>query len=246
MPRKHLIASGINKKQQQQAKVWMKCAKEIKAAAKVGGPNPEANPRLKAAIDRALQANLSRESIQKNIQGANKDTNKLSELIYEGYGPNGLAIMIKVLTDNENRSISSLRGYFSKLKGQISKPNSVKMIFSELGQIVIEKTKASYDNLLELISLCPNLQSDDIVDFKDDDENAFELLTSISAFYIVKDYLIENNIELYSAEIKMIPNSSSLVNINQEQYALLERFINSCEDDDDVQWVVHNLNEVLE
>ncbi len=246
MPRKHLIASGINKKQQQQAKVWMKCAKEIKAAAKMGGPNPEANPRLKAAIDRALQANLSRDSIQKNIQGANKDADKLVELVYEGYGPNGLAIMVKVLTDNENRSISALRGYFSKLKGQISKPNSVKMIFSELGQFIIEKSKATDESILEAIAEASNVNDSDIVDLKDDDETAYELLVEPKAFFDIKEVLTNKGIELYNAEIKLIPDSNSLVDLNEEQYALLERFIESCEDDDDVQWVVHNLNEVLE
>ncbi|RCT49462.1 YebC/PmpR family DNA-binding transcriptional regulator, partial [Ureaplasma parvum] len=98
MPRKHLIASGINKKQQQQAKSWMKSAKEIKAAAKMGGPNPEANPRLKVAIERALNNNLSRDSIERNINGASKDADNLKELTYEGYGPNGLAIIVRALT----------------------------------------------------------------------------------------------------------------------------------------------------
>ena len=83
----------------------MKCAKEIKAAAKVGGPNPDANPRLKAAIKRALQNNLSRDSIQKNINGASKDSESLKEIFYEGYGPKGIAIIVKALTDNEQKTL---------------------------------------------------------------------------------------------------------------------------------------------
>lgn len=238
MPRKHLIASGINKKQQQQAKIWMKCAKEIKAAAKVGGPNPDTNPRLKAAIDKALQNNLSRESIQKNINGSNKDADKLNELTYEGYGPNGLAIIVKVLTDNENRAISAIRGYFSKLKGNIAKPNSVTMLFDQLGQIIIEKKQINENDLLNMVL------DFDIVDLKTDDDLAYELLVNPSDFYSLKNKLIENNITIYDSEIKLIPNTT--VDLNKDQYTLLERFEQQCEDDDDIQWVVTNLNEIIE
>ena len=148
MPRKHLIASGINKKQQMQAKIWMKLAKEIKAAAKVGGPNPEANPRLKAAIDKALQNNLSRESIDKNINGSQKDASALMDLEYEGYGPNGLGVIVKALTDNENRTVSALRGYFTKLDGKIAKQNSVKTNFNYSGEIILDKENLTEDKLI--------------------------------------------------------------------------------------------------
>jgi len=123
----------------------MKCAKEIKAAAKMGGPNPEANSRLKVAIERALNNNLSRDSIERNINGASKDIDNLKELTYEGYGPNGLAIIVRALTDNEQRTISAIRGYFSKLQGQIAKPNSVSMLFNECGQLLINKETKSLD-----------------------------------------------------------------------------------------------------
>lgn len=205
----------------------MKCAKEIKAAAKVGGPNPDTNPRLKAAIDKALQNNLSRDSIQKNINGSNKDADKLKELTYEGYGPAGLAIIVKVLTDNENRAISALRGYFSKLKGNIAKPNSVTMLFDQLGQIIIEKSQINENDLLNLVL------EFNIHDLKSDDELAFELLADPKDFYDIKTKLTENNIAIYDSEIKLIPNST--VDLTQEQYTLLERFEQQCEDDDDIQ-----------
>ena len=237
MPRKHLIASGINKKQQQQAKVWMKCAKEIKAAAKSGGVNPEANPRLKAAIHRALQANLSRDSIERNINGASKEADKLKELTYEGYGPNGLAIIVKCLTDNENRTISNLRGYFSKLKGQITKPGAVKMLFDELGQFIIEKDKSDENKILETV------MNYDVVDLKSDDEQAYELLVTPNAFFDVKNTLDHASINVFSSEIKLIPNS--IVNLSEDENSLLERFESQCDDDDDILWVVHNLGEII-
>ncbi len=237
MPRKHLIASSINKKQQQQSKVALKCVREIKAAVKVGGPNPEANPRLKAAISRALENNLTRETIQRNISNC-KDSEVLKELMYEGYGPRGLAIIIKALTDNEQRTVSNIRGYFSKLKGELSKPNSVKMLFNEYGQFIIAKNdQISEDKILEL-TLNYN-----VVDLQHD-ESAFELLVMPEDFYNVKNLLTENsNLKILSSEIKLIPQT--FVDVTEAEDALLQRFIDTCEDDDDIQWVVTNVGDIL-
>lgn len=237
MPRKHLIASSINKKQQQQSKVALKCVREIKAAVKVGGPNPEANPRLKAAISRALENNLTRETIQRNISNC-KDSEVLKELMYEGYGPRGLAIIIKALTDNEQRTVSNIRGYFSKLKGELSKPNSVKMLFNEYGQFIIAKNdQISEDKILEL-TLNYN-----VVDLQHD-ESAFELLVMPEDFYNVKNLLTENsNFQILSSEIKLIPQT--FVDVTEAEDALLQRFIDTCEDDDDIQWVVTNVGDIL-
>lgn len=237
MPRKHLIASSINKKQQQQSKVALKCVREIKAAVKVGGPNPEANPRLKAAISRALENNLTRETIQRNISNC-KDSEVLKELMYEGYGPRGLAIIIKALTDNEQRTVSNIRGYFSKLKGELSKPNSVKMLFNEYGQFIIAKNdQISEDKILEL-TLNYN-----VVDLQHD-ESAFELLVMPEDFYNLKYLLTENsNLKILSSEIKLIPQT--FVDVTEAEDALLQRFIDTCEDDDDIQWVVTNVGDIL-
>lgn len=235
MPRKHLIASGINKKQQQQAKIWMKCAKEIKAAAKMGGPNPEANPRLKAAIVRALQNNLSRDSIEKNINGANKDASTLKELYYEGYGPNGMGIIIKAVTDNEQRTISAIRGYFSKLHGNIAKPNSVMIHFDERSEFVIDKSLFNEDQILEAT------MDSEIIDLIDD-EDCFVIIAKPQEFTKINDLLEKANITSLSSEIRYIPQNT--VQINQEQKILYDRFINACDDDDDIQWVVTNCENV--
>lgn len=234
MPRKHLIASGINKKQQQQSKIWMKCAKEIKAAAKVGGPNPDANPRLKAAIQRALQNNLSRDSIQKNINGASKDSESLKEIFYEGYGPKGIAIIVKALTDNEQRTISNVRGYFSKLHGEISKPNSVKMLFNEYGVFLISKSNIDENKILELTMDCNVV---DVIDY----DSYYELLVETQDFYKVKNIFDEHSIQIESFEIKHIPIDE--IEISDEDKTKLDRFFDSCEDDDDVQIVISNVKD---
>ncbi|MDU3864768.1 YebC/PmpR family DNA-binding transcriptional regulator [Ureaplasma urealyticum] len=236
MPRKHLIASGINKKQQQQAKIWMKCAKEIKAAAKMGGPNSEANPRLKVAIERALNNNLSRDSIERNINGASKDADNLKELTYEGYGPNGLAIIVRALTDNEQRTISAVRGYFSKLQGQIAKPNSVSMLFNEYGQLLIDKKTKTLDEWFEL------LVDQDIVDINEDDE-IIEILVQPKDFSATKLILENNNANIQSAEIKLIP--TDFISLDDHARERLVRFVNACENDDDISWVITNYEEEL-
>ncbi|MGL4947816.1 MAG: YebC/PmpR family DNA-binding transcriptional regulator [Mycoplasma sp.] len=232
MPRKHLIASGINKKQQFQAKIWMKCAKEIKAAAKAGGTNLDSNPRLRAAVNRALQNNLSRDSIEKNISGAVKENSVLKELYYEGYGPNGVAVLIKAVTDNEQRTISALRGYFSKLKGQIAKPNSVRMIFEEKSEFVIDKSLFTEDQILEAIIDFP------VIDFIDD-EDCYIVTSKPTLFFEIQKAFEDNKIDLLDSETKYIANEN--VEIPDDLVDLFKRFINSCEDDDDVSWVVTNL-----
>ena len=234
MPRKHLIASGINKKQQQQSKIWMKCAKEIKAAAKVGGPNPDANPRLKAAIQRALQNNLSRDSIQKNINGATKDPEILKEILYEGYGPKGIAIIVKALTDNEQRTISNVRGYFSKLHGEISKPNSVKMLFNEYGVFLINKKYIDENRILEITM---DFNVIDVHEFSE----FYEVLVETNDFYKVKNVFDESQIQIESFEIKHIPVNE--IEISEEEKIKLDKFFDSCEDDDDIQMVISNVRD---
>lgn len=231
MPRKHLIASQTNKKQQDNARLWQKLAKEIKAAAKVGGPNPEANPRLKAAIDRALQANLSRDSINKNINGSTKDDVNLVEVEYEIYGPNGLGIIVHALTDNTNRVISNLNGYISKLHGNLAKPNSVKINFEQRGIILINKNDYNEEQLFEL------LIDDDIIDISSDDEG-FEIIVAPVSYYNVKNRLANSNFEITHSELKLEPLSE--VTLSEENKEKFNKFIESCENDDDIQWVVAN------
>lgn len=246
MPRKHLIASGINKKQQMQAKVWMKLAKEIKAAAKVGGTNPDANPRLKAAIDKALQNNLSRESIEKNINGSQKDVSSLMDLEYEGYGPNGLGIIIKALTDNENRTVSALRGYFTKLNGKIAKQNSVKTNFNFAGEILIDKHDLTEDKLMDdIFSAIDQIGAFDEEPIQNtiENEDCFQVITSPKYFYKIRDALKNKNLKIINSEIKYIPND--YIDLQQDDYDRLERFLDQCEDDDDIQWVITNFGEVV-
>lgn len=233
MPRKHLVASQTNKKQQSQAKLWQKLAREIKAAVKVGGPNIEANPRLKAAVDKALQNNLSRESIERNINGSNKDNADMAIKEFECYGPNGLQLVISALTDNVNRTISNLNGYLAKLHGQIAKSNSVKIFFDNVGYIVVYKnTSTSVDKIMEL-TLDYNII--DVVD----QEDAIEVKTTPNDFYKVKEVLLQNQLKIFDAEVKLLPQNP-ITSLDTDSKSRLDKFIESCEQDDDIQWVVTN------
>ena len=235
MPRKHLIANITNKKQQTQAKIWLKLAREIKAAVKIGGKNIDANPRLKAAIEKALQNNLSRESIQRNINGADKDPENLMSLTYECYGPKGSQFIIIALTDNINRTTSNLRGYLGKIGGKISKSNSVKINFSNYGYIVLAKNSTTTeDSILECLINATKL---DIKEF----DNNFVVLVNEEFYYDAKSVLLANSFTILESEIKLV----SLDKVSIDDKKLLEQighFINLCENDDDIQSIFHNLS----
>jgi YebC/PmpR family DNA-binding regulatory protein len=188
---------------------------------------------LKAAVDKALQNNLSRDSIDRNINGSNKDANEMATKEFECYGPNGLQIVVGALTDNVNRTISNLNGYLSKLHGQIAKSNSVKIFFDNVGYIVVYKTNGlNADNILEMTM---NYNIMDVVE----QEDAIEIKTTPFDFYKVKDILTQNNCKIFDSEIKLLPQNPIDVLDGDSKYRL-EKFIDSCDQDDDIQWVVTN------
>lgn len=235
MPRKHLIVGGIIKKQQQQAKVWMKIAKEIKAATKAGGSNIDANPRLKAATDKAIQNHLSRDSIQKNINSSIKDKTLLDDFEFEAYGPNGLAIIIQALSDNNNRILSSLRGYLNKLPATLSKINTAKTSFQYMGEIIIQKDGIDEDLILEKII---DFDMSDLIE----NDDCFQIIVSEKDFYLMRDALKTNNFKIIDSGIRYIPNN--YVNLNQEQFNKLTKFLENCDYDDDIQNVFTNFGQV--
>ena len=236
MPRKHLIASQTNKKQQNQAKLWQKLAKEIHAAVKVGGPNPEANPRLKSAIQKALVNNLSRDSINRNINGSNKDNDKLESFEFEAYGPNNLQIIIHALSDNINRVTANLNGYLNKLNGKFSKPNSVKIHFNNMGHIIVAKSpNINLDNIMEITL------ENKIIDIIEQ-EDCFEIFTDPQDVFNTVDNLNKSSLKIFNYETKLFPEEK-LTSLDDVTKQKLQNFINACENDDDIQWVVTNFYE---
>jgi YebC/PmpR family DNA-binding regulatory protein len=171
---------------------------------------------------------LSRDSIERNINGSNKDQSEMQQVQFECYGPQGVQIIVCGLTDNNNRTIANLNGYLSKLHGQLAKSNSVKVFFDNLGYIlVIKNNNITVDNIMEWTL------DYQIVDIKEFDD-VFEIKSVPSDFYKIKDVLLAHHCEIYESEIKLIAQNV-IKNLTDENKQRLEKFIDSCNEDDDMQ-----------
>ncbi|GAV25065.1 transcriptional regulator [Carboxydothermus islandicus] len=217
-------------------KIFTKLAREIMVAARLGGGDPEANPRLKAAIARAREANIPNENIQRAIM---KGTGELAaesyeEVFYEGYGPGGVAILLKIMTDNRNRTAGEIRHLFSKHGGSMGEAGSVQWIFEEKGYITIPKEDNPGINEEEILLLVLDAGAEDLKDEGDQ----FEVITEPEAFEKVKDALNNANIKTSIAEITMLPKTT--VPVSGEEAQKLLKLLDLFEEHDDVQEVYAN------
>lgn len=231
----------------QKGQMFTKLAREIMVAVKMGGgPNPEANFRLKIAVQKAKAANVPNDNIQRAIQKAvgDQDANNFEELIYEGYGPGGVAIMMNILTDNRNRTAGDIRHIFAKNGGNMGETGCVSWMFKEKGVLTIEKTNfgMSEDDLL-LLAL--EKGADDV---KTDDEEEIEIYTDPANFQSVKEGLEAEGLEFSNAEISMIPETTvEVTDLEQAKYLL--RLMDYLDEHDDVQNTYTNFDipeEILE
>jgi len=227
------------KKGSQDAKrgqVFSRLAKEITVAARLGGADPDGNPRLRAAIAAAKQENMPKDNIQRAI---NKGTGEgggsnLEEVIYEGYGPEGVALMVESLTDNKNRTVSDLRHLFVKHGGSLGEPGCVAWMFDKKGVIVFDQTEVQEDELLEAALECgaEDLQNT---------ESQFEVLTDPSDFVEVKEALESRGFQPIVAELQLRPQTT--VAIDEEKPAqVILKLVESLEDHDDVNNVFANFD----
>lgn len=217
-------------------KLFSKIIKELTISAREGGGNPDANPRLRLAIARAKEANMPKDNIEKAIK---KGTGELpgvqyEQVTYEGYGPNGVAILVDVLTDNKNRAASEVRSIFTKKGGNMAGAGSVAWQFQQKGLIIIEKSQSSEDKLMGIIL---DSGAEDMVT----QGGTYEVSTEPRDFEKVKKAVEEAGIISTSAEITMIPSST----VKIEDKALAQQvlnLINALEDNDDVQNVYANFD----
>ncbi|MBL7197146.1 MAG: YebC/PmpR family DNA-binding transcriptional regulator [Candidatus Omnitrophica bacterium] len=222
--------------------LFTKLIKEIAAAARQGGGNPDTNSRLRTAISHAKSQNMPMSNIDNAIK---KGTGELpgvvyEEINYEGYGPKGVAIMIDTLTDNKNRTTAELRNLFSKKGGNLAGAGSVAWIFQKKGYIVIDKKEVEEEKLMNII-----LESG-AEDMKTV-EGTYEITTSLGDFEEVKKAIEGKNIKIQSAEVTMIPSSTIKV-MGPEAKVVLE-LVESLEEHEDVQHVYANFDipdEILE
>ncbi|MEO0254727.1 MAG: YebC/PmpR family DNA-binding transcriptional regulator [candidate division WOR-3 bacterium] len=213
-------------------KIFNKLIREIQVAAKLGGGDPENNPRLRLAIEKARDHNMPWDNIEKAIKRGTGEIEgvKYEEVYYEGYGPGGVAIFIKATTDNKNRTTSEIRHLFTKYGGNLGITGSVKWQFEEKGIIRIKKENIDEEKLIE-IALEAGAE-----DVKTEEEY-FEVYTSPSEFLNVKKILNEKGIET-EGEVRLIPKNQ--VKVQGKDAEKLMGLLNSLEEHDDIQEVVAN------
>ncbi len=219
-------------------KIFQKLAKEIYVAAKDGDPNPDTNAKLRAAIEKARQESMPKDNINRAIdraKGGGSGEN-YEEIMYEGYGPNGVAVMVYCLTDNRNRTASFVKSTFSKRGGNLGADGSVSYLFNRLGQIVIQKSEIQMDAeefILEIMEF-------DIEDAKLDDD-VIVITTGTTSYSQVKESIDNLNVVncYVKSEITMVPTME--VELNDAEAEKVMNLVEILEDNDDVQEVYYNL-----
>ena len=217
-------------------KIFTKLIKEITVAARLGGGDPSANPRLRAAIDSAKSQNMPKSNIERAIK---KGTGELEgvnyeEITYEGYGPGGVAVLVETITDNRQRTVAEVRHLLSKRGGNMGEPGSVSWVFEKKGLVVIEKDKVDEETLMDVAL---EAGADDIRD----EGSEWEVETAPEALPAVRDAIKEAGIEIISDEVSMVPsNTVKLEDEKQAKQMLL--LMEALEENDDVQNVYANFD----
>lgn len=217
-------------------KLFTKLIKEITVAARLGGGDPNANPRLRTAIEAAQDANMPKENIIRAIKRGTGELEGVSyeEAVYEGYGPGGTAILVNVLTDNKNRTTAEVRHLFTKFGGSLGDSGCVSWMFNKRGLIQIPKSAVDEDTIFE-IAIDAGAE-----DVNMDDEEFYEIYTSPGDLIDIKNKIAEKGIKIENAEVTMIPQNT--VHLEGEDAKKLLNLINALEDHDDVQNVYSNFD----
>lgn len=218
----------------QRAKIFTKISKEISIAVKDGGTDPVSNSRLKDLIAKAKANNVPSDNIERTIKkaGGGNDVN-YEEILYEGYGPSGVAVIVSTTTDNRNRTASDLRHYFDKFGGNLGQTGCVSYLFEDKGVIIVLKNDKTDEDLLMEASLEAGA-----TDFNADDD-AFEIYTEVSDLKAVKESLEAKGYTVESAERDKIPSTYISLE-SQDDIKLMNTLLEHLDDNEDVQTVYHN------
>ena len=229
----HNIQNKKGKADAQRGKIFTKVGKEIVLAVKNGGPVPENNPKLRDAIAKAKAANMPNDTINRSIKKASGELASVDyeRIVYEGYGPSGVAVIIETLTDNRNRSAGDVRAAFSKGGGTMGTTGCVNFMFQEKGEIVIERADLDEEEIM-MMALDAGAE-----DFEVEDE-VFVITTSPDDFGTVREALEADGLEFLEAAVKMIPDTYTA--IDEEAAKKMQKILNLLDDSDDVQEVYHN------
>lgn len=221
-------------------KIFTKIGREIAVAVKEGGrADPANNSRLRDVIAKAKVNNMPNDNIERSIKKAagDMDANNYERVVYEGYGPNGTAIIVEALTDNKNRTASNVRSAFTKGNGNIGTPGCVSFMFDKKGQILIDREEFEMD-ADELMMLALDAGAEDFAE----EEDSFEIITDPDSFSEVREKLEEAGIPMMEASVTMIPQT--YVELTDEtDIKNIQKTLDLLDDDDDVQEVYHNWEE---
>lgn len=217
------------------AKAFTRIGKDIVMAVKEGGPNPEANSRLRAVIQNAKSANMPKDNVERAIKKAtDKDTANYKEVLFEGYAPHGIAILIETATDNNNRTVANIRSYFNKCNGTLGTQGSVEFMFDHTCNFRIPKANIDVEEMeLEFI----DFGAEEI--FVDEDD--ILIYAPFESFGAIQKELENRGIEILSSGFERIPQITK--ELTEEQVADVEKLLEKIEEDDDVMNVYHTMQE---
>jgi YebC/PmpR family DNA-binding regulatory protein len=218
------------------AKTFTRIGKDIVLAVKNGTADPNTNARLRVLLQNARAANMPKDTIERAIKRAtSKDQDDYKEMVYEGYGPHGVAILVESTTDNPTRTVANVRSYFNKLGGSLGTSGMLDFIFDRkcIFKIKNDGTKDMEELEFELI----DVGGEEI--FLDEETNLINIYGEFSSFGTLQHYLEENGYEIVEADFERIPNDTK--SLSEEEIAEVEKLIEKIEDDDDVQRVYHNM-----
>ena len=220
-------------------KIFTVIGREIAVAVKKGGPDPNNNSRLRDVIAKAKANNVPNDTIERGIKKAAGDVNSVNyeQNTYEGYGPNGVAIIVETLTDNKNRTAANVRAAFTKGGGNIGTPGCVSFMFDKKGQIIIDKEECDMDPD-ELMMTALDLGAEDF----NEEEDSYEILTDPDNFSAVREGLEKLGIPMVDAEVTMIPQNWVTLS-DEEDIKKMNRILDLLDVEDDVQNVYHSWDE---
>ena len=227
------------------AKVFTKIGKEITIAVKAGGPDVTGNPRLRALLQTARSENMPKDNIERAIKRASdKDQSDYKEVVFEGYGPHGIAVLVEAATDNNNRTVANVRSYFTKSGGSLGTSGSVDYMFDKKCVFKMKSDKpVDLDELeLEMIDYGAEEIFEEV---NENEEKEIIIYGEFTAFNSIQKYIEDNGYELLSAEFTRLPNVD-LKDIAAEDRVELDKLIERLEEDDDVQNVYHTMKPLEE
>lgn len=229
------IQKRKNAQDQKRGKIFMKLAKDIYVAAKEGGADPEMNPSLRLAVDKAKANNMPNDNIDRAIKKAtgNLDGVTYEDGFYEGYGPAGTAIMVEILTDNKNRTAADVRHAFSKHGGNLGENGCVSFMFNRKGYLLIDRETTDADEDTLMLALLEAGAEE-----METSEDVFEIYTEPEDFKSVKEALEAEGYQFEEAEVTFIPTTES--DLSEENQRQFDKLIDALEDLEDVQDVYHN------